>query len=130
MHQPVDKYDRWKLIDVDGYQPLVVRPNAKGRIPWTENVRSSISRWFFEDRLAPLTQAEVEAADAHQHHVLAHDQEVENAEIQGAHDRAGAPDAPLVATEDHIDETPNTPSTVIATEPVKKPRRNKSEEGE
>ncbi|WP_341974389.1 cytochrome bc complex cytochrome b subunit [Microbacterium sp. LWO13-1.2] len=130
VHQPVDKYDRWKLIDVDGYQPLVVRPNAKGRIPWTENVRSSISRWFYEDRLAPLTQAEVEAADAHQHHVLAHDEEIENAEIQGAHERAGAPDAPLVATEDHIGETPNTPSTVIATEPVKKPRKKKSEEGE
>ncbi|WP_258131984.1 ubiquinol-cytochrome c reductase cytochrome b subunit [Microbacterium sp. MYb62] len=68
VHQPVDEYDRWKLIDVESYEPLVVRPNAKGRIPWTENLRSSISRWFFEDRLAPLTQAEVEAADAHRAH--------------------------------------------------------------
>src|SRR6478736_5566399 len=84
VHQPVDKYDRWKLIDVDGYEPLVVRPNAKGRIPWTENLRSSMSRWFFEDRLAPLTQAEVAAADAHQHHVTAHNDETEAAEIQGA----------------------------------------------
>jgi len=137
VHQPVDKYDRWKLIDVDGYEPLVVRPNAKGRIPWTENLRSSISRWFFEDRLAPLTQAEVEAADAHQHHVTAHNDETEAAEIQGAHERAGFPDAPLTVDETHVDETPNTPSTVIATEPVKrrterddvKPRK-KSEDGE
>ena len=81
VHQPVDKYDRWKLIDVDGYEPLVVRPNAKGRISWTENLRSSISRWFFEDRLAPLTQAEIEAADAHQHHVTAQNDETEAAEI-------------------------------------------------
>jgi len=130
VHQPVDKYDRWKLIDVDGYEPLVVRPNAKGRIPWTENLRSSISRWFFEDRLAPLTQAEVEAADAHQHHVTAHNDETEAAEIQGAHERAGFPDAPLTVDETHVDETPNTPSTVIATEPVKKPRKKKSEDGE
>ena len=64
VHQPVDVYDRWKLIDVDGYEPLVVRPNAKGRIPWTENLRSAMSRWFFEDRLAPLTQAEIERVDA------------------------------------------------------------------
>ncbi|WP_149084027.1 MULTISPECIES: cytochrome bc1 complex cytochrome b subunit [Microbacterium] len=64
VHQPVDTYDRWKLIDVDGYEPLVVRPNAKGRIPWTENLRSAMSRWFFEDRLAPLTQADIDRIDA------------------------------------------------------------------
>ena len=76
VHQPVDVYDRWKLIDVEQYEPLVVRPNAKGRIPWTENVRAAVSRWFFEDRLAPLTQAEIDAADAHQHHAVAHVDEV------------------------------------------------------
>ena len=131
VHQPVDVYDRWKLIDVDEYQPLVVRPNAKGRIPWTENVRSSISRWFYEDRLTPLTQAEIEAADAHQHHVIANTEDAETAEIQGAHERAGFPDAPLTATEDHVGETANTPSTVIATEPAEKPsKKKKSESGE
>lgn len=130
VHQPVDKYDRWKLIDVDGYEPLVVRPNAKGRIPWTENLRSAMSRWFFEDRLAPLTQAEVDAADAHQHHVTAGNEAAEAAEIQGAHERAGFPDAPLTVDETHVDETPNTPSTVISTEPVKRPRKKKSEDSE
>jgi ubiquinol-cytochrome c reductase cytochrome b subunit len=130
VHQPVDKYDRWKLIDVDGYDPLVVRPNAKGRIRWTENMRSSLSRWFFEDRLAPLTQAEIEEADSHQRHVEAQNEETEAAEIQGAHERAGAPDAPLVATETHVEETANTPSTVIATEPLKKTGKKKSEESE
>ena len=130
VHQPVDQYDRWKLIDVDGYEPLVVRPNAKGRIPWTENLRSSISRWFFEDRLAPLTQAEIEEADAHQHHVTAQNEETEAAEIQGAHERAGVPDAPLSVSETHVAETANTPSTVISTQPVKKQRKKKSEEGE
>ncbi|KIP93309.1 ubiquinol-cytochrome c reductase cytochrome b subunit [Microbacterium sp. MEJ108Y] len=130
VHQPVDKYDRWKLIDVDGYEPLVVRPNAKGRISWTENLRSAISRWFFEDRLAPLTQAEIEAADAHQHHVTAQNDETEAAEIQGAHERAGVPDAPITVSETHVDETANTPSTVISTEPVKKPRKKKSEDSE
>jgi ubiquinol-cytochrome c reductase cytochrome b subunit len=71
VHQPVDEYDRWKLIDVEGYAPLVVRPNAKGRIPWTENVRSAVSRWFFEDRLMPLTQADIDAVDAHGTHAAA-----------------------------------------------------------
>lgn len=65
VHQPVDEYDRWKLMDVDTYAPLVVRPNAQGRIPWHEHLRASISRWFFEDRITPLTQAELDAASAH-----------------------------------------------------------------
>ncbi|GEK86861.1 cytochrome bc1 complex cytochrome b subunit [Microbacterium aerolatum] len=127
VHQPVDEYDRWKLIDVDGYEPLVVRPNAKGRIPWTQNLRSSMSRWFYEDRLSPLTQAEVSAADAHQHHVTTHMDEAEAAEIQGAHERAGAPDAPLhPTTETHLGETANTPSSVIATEPDEDSRENRT----
>src|SRR5690606_31422095 len=87
VHQPVDVYDRWKLIDYETYEPLVVRPNAKGRIPWHENLRSSISRWFYEDRLQPLTQAEIAEADAHQHHSLAHTEETAAAEIAGAHER-------------------------------------------
>ncbi|PJI52615.1 ubiquinol-cytochrome c reductase cytochrome b subunit, partial [Methylobacterium radiotolerans] len=93
-------------------------------------LRSAMSRWFFEDRLAPLTQAEIDAADAHQHHVTAGNEEAEAAEIQGAHERAGFPDAPLTVDETHVDETPNTPSTVISTEPVKKPRKKKSEDDE
>src|SRR5690606_8342267 len=109
-------------------EPLVVRPNAKGRIPWTQNLRSSISRWFYEDRLSPLTQAEVAAADAHQHHVAVDMAETEAAEIQGAHQRAGAADAPLhPEAETHIGETPNTPSSVIATDPVKKPKKSQDD---
>jgi len=62
--------------------------------------------------------------------VTANTAEAEAEEIQGAHERAGAPDAPLTPTpETHVDETPNTPSSVIATDPVKKPRKKK-EEGE
>ncbi len=30
VHKPVDVYDRWKLVDTEVYEPLVVRPNAKG----------------------------------------------------------------------------------------------------
>ncbi len=67
---------------------LVVRPNAKGRIPWTENVRAALSRWFFEDRLAPLTQTEIDAADSHQAHVLHDIDAAEAAEIAGAEARA------------------------------------------
>ena len=128
VHKPVDVYDRWKLIDVESYEPLVVRPNAKGRIPWTQNVRSAMWRWFYEDRLAPLTQTEVAAADAHQQHVTEAADAAEAAEIQGAHERAGAPDAPLTAPDEkHLGETANKPSTVIADESGKKNKEGNAE---
>ncbi|MFP1602537.1 cytochrome b [Microbacterium sp. 2216-1] len=130
VHQPVDVYDRWKLIDYEVYEPLVVRPNEKGRIPWTQNLRSALSRWFFEDRLMPLTQAQIEEADAHQHHTLAHNEELEAEEIAGAHARAGVSEEQIAPADTSIGETPNTPSSVIATDPVKKPRKKKSEDGE
>src|SRR5690606_28068801 len=82
VHQPVDEYERWKLIGHEVEEPLVVRPNARGRIPWHQNLRAALSRWFFEDRLAPLTQAEIEAAVEHQHHTLDHIAVEEDAEIQ------------------------------------------------
>lgn len=133
VHQPVDVYDRWKLIDYETYEPLVVRPNAKGRIPWTENMRSAVSRWFFEDRLQPLMQADIEAADAHQDHALAEMDETEAAEIRGAHERAGVTDEAQIAPPDlHVSETGNTPSSVISTEPVKRRDRDvkNSDDGE
>ena len=82
VHQPVDAYERVKLVDFETNAPLVVRPNDKGRIPWHENFRASLSRWFFEDRLVPVTQTEIEAAEAHAHHELAHDEHAEQAEIE------------------------------------------------
>jgi ubiquinol-cytochrome c reductase cytochrome b subunit len=31
-------------------------------------VRSVLSNWFFEDRIAPVTKSEIEAAREHGHH--------------------------------------------------------------
>ncbi len=115
VHQPVDAYERVKLVDYETYAPLVVRPNDQGRIPWHENLRASLSRWFFEDRLVPVTQADVDAAaEAHSHHELAHIDEEEKLELQGMHERAGVPDAPHHPIDDgHNPETANRPSNII-----------------
>ena len=114
VHQPVDEYERWTLIDFETNQPLMVRPNSRGQIPWHENIRASLSRWFFEDRLTPLTQGELDAAVAHQHHELEHIAHDEAEELQGAHARAGVPDAPLKPIDDgHSSETAVRPSNVI-----------------
>jgi ubiquinol-cytochrome c reductase cytochrome b subunit len=114
VHQPVDQYEIVKLVDFETNQPLVVRPNDQGRIPWHENFRASLSRWFFEDRLAPVTQAELEEARAHQHHTLDHIAAEEDAEIQGMHERAGVGDAPHHPIDDgRQSETAVRPSNVI-----------------
>lgn len=130
VHQPVDEYDRFKLVDYETYAPLVVRPNAKGRIPWYENIRAVVSRSFFEDRLTPITQTELDEATAHQHHALEQMTEDEIGEIQGAHERAGVPDAPHVPIDDgHNSETAVRPSNVIIPDNApaaksKKPKKN------
>jgi len=62
VHEQLSDYERWKLVDFDDYKPLMLRPNKKGRIPVTQRVRSVLSGWFFEDRIAPVTKTEIEAA--------------------------------------------------------------------
>jgi ubiquinol-cytochrome c reductase cytochrome b subunit len=100
VHQPVDEYERWKLVDYETYEPLVVRPNAQGRIPWHENVRASLSRWFFEDRLSPVTQTELDHAVAHQHHELEHIEHDEAEELAASNERAVAEGRPVAAPHD------------------------------
>ncbi len=65
VHEPVDEFERWKLVSFNDYEPLMIRPNAAGRIPVTERARAAVSRWFFEDRIEPVTSSELELAQHH-----------------------------------------------------------------
>jgi ubiquinol-cytochrome c reductase cytochrome b subunit len=67
VHEQLSEYDRWRLVSYEDYAPLMVRPNAKGRITVGTKVRGVLSRWFFEDRIAPVTRTELEASH-HDHH--------------------------------------------------------------
>ena len=62
VHQELDEYERWKLVSYTDYKPLMVRPDARGRISPLERVRAAASRVFFEDRIAPVTRTELEAS--------------------------------------------------------------------
>ncbi len=66
VHQPLSDYERWKLVSFEDYKPLMLRPNARGRISVMQRARAVISRWFFEDRIAPVTKTELEQ-QAHHH---------------------------------------------------------------
>ena len=65
VHEEVDEYKRYKLTDYDEFAPMLARPNSKGKITGRVRLRAAMSRWFFEDRVAPVTPAELEAAHKH-----------------------------------------------------------------
>jgi len=62
VHEQLSEYERWRLVSYDDYAPLMVRPNAKGKITFSTRARAVLSRWFFEDRIAPVTKGEIEAS--------------------------------------------------------------------
>ncbi|WP_226344913.1 cytochrome bc1 complex cytochrome b subunit [Agilicoccus flavus] len=76
-HEPIDKYTMWNLVDYDAPKPLeltsgedargVKSPTAK-----SEKRRAAWSRFYFSDRIPPVTPGEVAAAhhDGHGHEAI------------------------------------------------------------
>jgi ubiquinol-cytochrome c reductase cytochrome b subunit len=62
VHEPLDAHDMYKLVDFADYKPTLARPNAKGKITVGARVRAGLSRFYFEDRISPVGQIELEAA--------------------------------------------------------------------
>ena len=67
VHEPLDKYEMYKLVDFKDYRPTMVRPNEKGKITVVTRIRAALSRFYFEDRIAPVTQTELDEAQSHAH---------------------------------------------------------------
>lgn len=65
VHQPLSEYERWRLVAYEDYKPLMVRPDKRGRISVVQRVRAVVSRWFFEDRIEPVTKGELEQSSHH-----------------------------------------------------------------
>lgn len=65
VHEQLDEYERWRLISFESYEPLMIRPNSKGKITVGNRMRASMSRWFFEDRIVPPTKGELESGHGH-----------------------------------------------------------------
>jgi len=62
VHQPLSPGERWALVDFEVHEPLRARPDARGRRTSSQRLRARLSRFFFEDRVAPVTQKELDAA--------------------------------------------------------------------
>ncbi|MFF1634906.1 cytochrome bc complex cytochrome b subunit [Leifsonia sp. NPDC058248] len=65
VHEQLDEYERWRLVSFDTYQPLMIRPNSKGKITMGNRLRAGMTRWFFEDRILPPTKGELESGHGH-----------------------------------------------------------------
>lgn len=62
VHRPLDPYERWRLVDFEEHAPLMLRPDASGRISARQRLRVILSRFFFEDRVRPVSRSELERA--------------------------------------------------------------------
>jgi ubiquinol-cytochrome c reductase cytochrome b subunit len=67
VHQPIDEYERWKLVSYSDYKPLMLRPNAQGKITPGQKLRAGMSRLFFEDRIEPVGRTELEQSHGDHH---------------------------------------------------------------
>ncbi|WP_336713117.1 cytochrome bc1 complex cytochrome b subunit [Arthrobacter sp. USHLN218] len=67
VHEPLNEYKLHRLVDFESPVVQPAAPDANGRITRTEKLRGRLSRFFFEDRVAPVTPAELEAAHSHGH---------------------------------------------------------------
>jgi ubiquinol-cytochrome c reductase cytochrome b subunit len=73
VHEAVDEFEMYTLSDYKTYRPIAVTPDANGRITFSARMRSAWSKFYFEDRVEPVTLTELEAS-RHDH-----------AEIEGTH---------------------------------------------
>jgi ubiquinol-cytochrome c reductase cytochrome b subunit len=65
VHEPLEEFEAWKLIDFKDYAPTLARPNAKGKITIRARIRSALSKFYFEDRVSPVNALELKAAHNH-----------------------------------------------------------------
>ena len=78
VHAPVDEYKRYKLVSFDSPEALSAQADVNGHVSKGEKGRAWASKFFFEDRVAPVTPAELEEAHSHGHH----------GEVANQHDKA------------------------------------------
>jgi ubiquinol-cytochrome c reductase cytochrome b subunit len=65
VHEPLEEFEAWKLIDFKDYAPTLARPNSKGKITIRARIRSAVSKFYFEDRVTPVNALELKAASDH-----------------------------------------------------------------
>ena len=68
IHEALPAHEMYKLVDFVDYQPTIARPNAQGKITASARLRAAWSRFYFEDRVVPVTATELAEAQSHHAH--------------------------------------------------------------
>ena len=73
VHEPLDEYERWLRVSYEPRRPLEILPAAdehgvRRKGYQLDKVRARLSRFFYEDRVEPVTPAELVAAQSHGEH--------------------------------------------------------------
>jgi ubiquinol-cytochrome c reductase cytochrome b subunit len=71
-HRPLDEHERWTLVGYEAGKPLVAEPevDANGvQSPYKgpSKLAIRVSRWFYQDRVEPVTPSELVEAEEHRH---------------------------------------------------------------
>ncbi|TSI17716.1 ubiquinol-cytochrome c reductase cytochrome b subunit [Brevibacterium aurantiacum] len=61
-HEALPPHKLWKLTAFESPTHTPAEPNADGKITGLEKFRAKLSKFFFEDRVAPVTKQELEAS--------------------------------------------------------------------
>ena len=64
----LDEYKLHKLVHFEARKVIPAQPNAAGHISRSEKRRGALSKFFFEDRVAPVTPSELAALHAEHGH--------------------------------------------------------------
>src|SRR5690625_3495589 len=101
VHTPLDEYERWVLVGYEAERPLEIEPpedSAGVRRPGyrRDRFRQGLSRFFYEDRIEPVTPAELAAAQQDGAHEAIESDEVAQDQVEQSSERVsvGAPSEP------------------------------------
>ncbi|WP_307793674.1 cytochrome bc1 complex cytochrome b subunit [Actinotalea soli] len=73
VHKPLDEYERWIRVQHEPRRPLEILPEhdergVRRKGYHRDALRARVSRFFYEDRIEPVTPAELAAAHSHGEH--------------------------------------------------------------
>ncbi len=89
VHKPLDAHERWLRVQHDPLRPIEIEPAEDSRGVrrkgyGLDRMRQRLSQVFYEDRVEPVTPAELEASHSHgEHDALGSDQEKAPAQLLG-----------------------------------------------
>ena len=67
-HEHLSDYELYRLVGFENRRPVPAQPGKDGKVSGLEKQRAKLNKWFYEERVEPVTRDELTAARAHGHH--------------------------------------------------------------